>query len=48
MFTGMLGMTLFGIFLPPVFYLVLEKLGGRKPAEGQQSAATNTTEGTQY
>ena len=24
------------------------KLGGRKPAEGQQSAATNTTEGTQY
>jgi len=47
-FSGMLGMTLFGIFLTSVFYLVLEKLGGRKPAEGQQSAATNTTEGTQY
>ena len=37
-FSGMLGVTLFGIFLTPVFYLVIEKLGGRKQPEGQQSA----------
>ena len=30
-FSGMLGVTLFGIFLTPVFYFVLEKLGGRGP-----------------
>ena len=27
-FSGMLGVTLFGVFLTPVFYFVLEKLGG--------------------
>jgi len=27
-FTGMLGVTVFGVFLTPVFYYVLEKLGG--------------------
>jgi hydrophobe/amphiphile efflux-1 (HAE1) family protein len=31
-FSGMLGVTVFGIFLTPVFYYVLEKLGGRGPA----------------
>jgi hydrophobe/amphiphile efflux-1 (HAE1) family protein len=31
-FAGMIGVTLFGLFLTPVFYVVLEKLGIRKPA----------------
>ena len=32
-FAGMLGVTLFGIFLTPVFYCVLAWFGGRKPDE---------------
>jgi multidrug efflux pump len=32
-FAGMIGVTVFGLFLTPVFYVVLEKLGLRKPAE---------------
>lgn len=31
-FSGMIGVTFFGLFLTPVFYVVLEKLGFRKPA----------------
>jgi multidrug efflux pump subunit AcrB len=31
-FAGMIGVTFFGLFLTPVFYTVLEKLGVRKPA----------------
>ncbi len=31
-FAGMIGVTVFGLFLTPVFYVVLEKLGLRKPA----------------
>jgi multidrug efflux pump len=31
-FSGMIGVTLFGLFLTPVFYVVLEKLGLKKPA----------------
>jgi len=31
-FAGMIGVTIFGLFLTPVFYVVLEKLGIRKPA----------------
>jgi multidrug efflux pump len=30
-FAGMIGVTVFGLFLTPVFYVVLEKLGARKP-----------------
>src|SRR5688572_9813740 len=30
-FAGMIGVTVFGLFLTPVFYVVLEKLGVRKP-----------------
>ncbi len=30
-FAGMIGVTFFGLFLTPVFYAVLEKLGARKP-----------------
>ncbi len=31
-FSGMIGVTIFGLFLTPVFYVVLEKIGARKPA----------------
>jgi len=31
-FAGMIGVTVFGLFLTPVFYAVLEKLGSRAPA----------------
>ena len=31
MFSGMLGVTLFGIFLTPVFYYVIQRFGGEKP-----------------
>ena len=30
-FSGMLGVTVFGIFLTPVFYVVLRALTGNKP-----------------
>jgi multidrug efflux pump len=30
-FFGMLGVTFFGLFLTPVFYLLLRMLGGMKP-----------------
>ncbi|MFD0893634.1 multidrug efflux RND transporter permease subunit [Luteolibacter ambystomatis] len=30
-FSGMIGVTIFGLFLTPVFYVVLEKLGIKKP-----------------
>jgi multidrug efflux pump len=30
-FGGMIGVTFFSLFLTPVFYVVLEKLGARKP-----------------
>jgi len=29
-FSGMLGVTLFGLFLTPVFYVVLRKLSGQR------------------
>jgi multidrug efflux pump len=32
-FSGMLGVTLFGIFLTPVFYYVLTWFGDRGPAQ---------------
>jgi len=31
-FAGMIGVTFFGLFLTPIFYVVLEKIGLRKPA----------------
>jgi hydrophobe/amphiphile efflux-1 (HAE1) family protein len=31
-FSGMIGVTVFGLFLTPIFYVLLEKLGFRKPA----------------
>lgn len=41
-FAGMIGVTFFGLFLTPVFYVVLEKLGWKKSAskEGIEKAST--------
>jgi len=41
-FSGMLGVTFFGIFLTPVFYLIIDRLSGRKSTDGQQSATEST------
>ena len=30
-FAGMLGVTLFGLFLTPIFYVVLRRLAGNRP-----------------
>jgi multidrug efflux pump len=38
-FSGMLGVTLFGIFLTPVFYVVLEKLAGTTGSGGRRVSA---------
>jgi multidrug efflux pump len=38
-FAGMIGVTLFGLFLTPVFYVVLEKLGLKKPAPASAPTA---------
>ena len=37
-FTGMLGVTFFGIFLTPVFFSVIMKLFGRKSGQGAHTA----------
>jgi multidrug efflux pump len=42
-FCGMLGVTLFGLFLTPVFYVVLRKLGATVPAH-QSSLAPHDAE----
>jgi multidrug efflux pump len=34
-FAGMLGVTLFGVFLTPVFFYVIQWLGGRAPAQAR-------------
>jgi hypothetical protein len=34
-FSGMIGVMLFGIFLTPVFFFVLLRLGGRQPERGR-------------
>jgi len=38
-FAGMIGVTLFGLFLTPVFYLVLERLGQRSPKPATATTA---------
>ncbi len=40
-FAGMLGVTLFGLFLTPVFYVALRKLSGRKLVQHGESTFTN-------
>ena len=39
-FAGMLGVTLFGIFLTPVFFFVLQWFGGTKSAPQSPSEST--------
>jgi multidrug efflux pump subunit AcrB len=47
-FAGMLGVTLFGVFLTPVFYFVIQWLGGEQPArpahDGKRAEARRTPE----
>ncbi|MBL4570411.1 MAG: efflux RND transporter permease subunit, partial [Alcanivorax sp.] len=38
LFFGMLGVTLFGLFLTPVFYVALRKLAGSKPPVSQHAS----------
>ena len=42
-FSGMLGVTLFGLFLTPVFYVTLRKLATRNRAPVSSEAPINTT-----
>src|SRR6202012_3390899 len=42
-FSGMIGVTLFGLFLTPVFYLTLMKIGHHKKAAPAKGHATGTT-----
>jgi multidrug efflux pump len=44
-FAGMIGVTLFGLFLTPVFYVALRKLSGNRPLVSHHSA---TLEGTPH
>jgi multidrug efflux pump len=37
-FAGMIGVTLFGLFLTPVFYVTLMKLGKQKKSQAVQAA----------
>src|SRR6202008_1888776 len=37
-FSGMIGVTLFGLFLTPVFFVVLEKIGWKKRAHAADAA----------
>jgi multidrug efflux pump len=41
-FSGMIGVTVFGLFLTPVFYLVLMKLGSRKASPKPTPAPSST------
>ncbi len=36
-FSGMLGVTFFGIFLTPVFYYVIQRFAGGRPVGGQET-----------
>ncbi len=42
-FAGMLGVTLFGLFLTPVFYVGLRKLSGSPPLGRQKPLADENT-----
>ena len=40
-FAGMLGVTVFGLFLTPVFYVALRKLVARKPVAAGSASDSN-------
>jgi multidrug efflux pump len=41
-FSGMIGVTLFGIFLTPVFYVLLRRLSGNRPLKHAGSTEGRT------
>jgi multidrug efflux pump len=43
-FSGMLGVTLFGLMLTPVFYVLLRKLTGGRSLENKHANQNQTTE----
>ena len=43
-FSGMLGVTFFGLLLTPVFYVILRRLFGRRPAAAAPAATTGEDE----
>jgi hypothetical protein len=45
-FSGMIGVTLFGIFLTPIFFSVIMKFFGPKPAGRQKPAADEDGSGS--
>ena len=45
-FSGMLGVTLFGIFLTPVFFYVIQWLGGRRGANASRPTRNLATAAT--
>lgn len=45
-FAGMIGVTVFGLFLTPVFYVVLMNLGLRKPKDGTTPSSKRTLGGS--
>ena len=38
-FSGMIGVTVFGLFLTPIFYVLLEKLGFKRPKPAEEAPA---------
>src|SRR6201991_1898910 len=47
-FSGMLGVTLFGIFLTPVFYVLLRQLSGNRPLKQHGEAEKHPGEAQQH
>jgi multidrug efflux pump len=47
-FSGMIGVTMFGIFLTPVFYVILRRLSGNRPLKhtGELSAPVASEPGS--
>jgi multidrug efflux pump len=43
-FSGMIGVTIFGLFLTPVFYVLLRSVTGMKPLTHHGEGATIATE----
>jgi len=45
-FSGMIGVTFFGIFMTPVFYVVVRKLAGNRPLVNHGREPANTQDGS--
>jgi multidrug efflux pump len=44
-FAGMIGVTLFGLFLTPVFYVALRKLSGSHPLKSHHTSTLSSDDG---